>query len=521
MKIEFTIKQKLISLIASLLILLIIVSSVAIIKLQISSQQFEVVEKEDLPSITYSVSLNSIILEQEKLIYQFFFSDNISERDLAKKNFHQKEREFRHTLKEFMAQPLTSEEKQHLKEVNNQYDTFIFAAVNLFEDNRNHSSQVRNSIFNNFSAIAKDMSKTCSEFYLEEQRKVKETATASRVNASQTVKTTSLLGLFAVIIGVIMGAAISRSINQPIKNLILVSNNIAKGDLTQFADDQRRDELGILAGSFNQMIQGLNDLLKEIASQAEIQIQMAQDYSMKQMTQIKEVQDRLMQITGGIEETTSNIEIITYTTQTSSDSARERGEEAKQSTESIGNLTKDIKIIMDLTNYLLNQLAEIKSIAEIIGEFAEDTNLLALNASIEAARAGEFGRAFAVVAQEVRKLAEGSATSTKEIKDKLLDIQLSSDRLKDALQSGRDILPEAQKHVLQISAYLFGLISSLDKVSSEVINISAAMQEISASVQGINKDIDYINHLNEATTADLTEQAKSLRGVLEKFKVKD
>jgi methyl-accepting chemotaxis protein len=165
-----------------------------------------------------------------------------------------------------------------------------------------------------------------------------------------------------------------------------------------------------------------------------------------------------------------------------------------------------------------NSSAEIGEIVQVIEEIADQTNLLALNAAIEAARAGEQGRGFAVVADEVRKLAERTATATKQISQTIKQIQRDTDEAVNGMKRGDNEVQEGLTLAKQAGTALVGIVKGSREVESMVQGSANAMQQQSQTAQEIAKNVEHVSSSVHETTASLSEIARStenLRGLTE------
>ncbi|NIR27712.1 MAG: HAMP domain-containing protein, partial [Gammaproteobacteria bacterium] len=226
------------------------------------------------------------------------------------------------------------------------------------------------------------------------------------------------------------------------------AKNVADGDLTSTITLRSDDEMGSMAETLNQMIRTLNEAFTKIAGVSETvyaharQLSSSSDVLMQgtkqQSRQIDQVVTSSSEMSQSIIDVARNTSDASEATRQAADIAREGKVIVEESVEGILGLVKSIESISETIEGLGMRSSEIGEIVTVIEDIADQTNLLALNAAIEAARAGEQGRGFAVVADEVRKLAEKTSNATGEIAEKVAMIQEETGRTIAAIKEGNE-----------------------------------------------------------------------------------
>ncbi len=300
------------------------------------------------------------------------------------------------------------------------------------------------------------------------------------------------------------------SIVTPIQEGVAVLEIISSGDLTARVKNDYRGDLSKIKESINHVGDSIGKLIDEVSRAVEATASSSAEISSSAEELASGSQEQSMQsqeVSSAVEQMTKTIIETARNASNAADSSKEAKEQAVKGVDKVNNTKKGMDEIVQSTSGtgniikgLTNKTGQIGEITQVIDDIADQTNLLALNAAIEAARAGEQGRGFAVVADEVRKLAERTSKATKEIAETIKAIQKD---VVDADQSVEGAISAVNKGLVltnEVAESFTHILHSIDEVTSEIMLVAAASEEQSSTSEQISKNIEGMNHaINEST----------------------
>jgi methyl-accepting chemotaxis protein len=326
-----------------------------------------------------------------------------------------------------------------------------------------------------------------------------------------------------------------------IEIMLMELDKLSEGDLTVSLQNSNDDNIGQLFRSFMRSLDKVKELIRKVYESVEATASATNQITshteelangaLRQSTQTNEVATAIEEMTRTIVSTTLDIGTAAETAKKSSAMAIKGGEAVHQSLVKINKIADVVNKSADTVFSLGQNSDKIGEIIQVIDDIADQTNLLALNAAIEAARAGEQGRGFAVVADEVRKLAERTSKATKEISSMIKNIQIDTGKAVNSMKEGTKEVEIGKTLFNEAGNVLTEIVESGNKVSEIINHVAASSEEESATAEQIGKNIDVINHVTQDSSNGLQQIAVAaqelnrlmtgLHEMINKFKLKD
>ncbi|MFC4411705.1 methyl-accepting chemotaxis protein [Chungangia koreensis] len=403
---------------------------------------------------------------------------------------------------------------------------------------------------------------------LKQESLMKEMGADTVKAGSSTFMTSVILTIVMIIVGVVIAILTSQSITRPIKLVMDRMKAIASGDISKEPlPVKTKDETGQLIASTNVMASNMQQMLRKIG---EVSVTVAKQgeelaaAALETKTGATQITATMQEMAGGSEvQANSAAELASvmgifservseanekgdrvhdYSTSVLSmtSTGSQMMDESKEQMETINELVKDAVLKME---GLDAETQEITQLVSVIQDVAAQTNLLALNAAIEAARAGEQGKGFAVVADEVRKLAEQVSSSVTDITEIVTKIQTESNMVAKSLKGGYAEVEKGTEQIAETGNTLNEITSSVTRMVADITEVSENLTTLAANTQQMNNSIEEIASVSEeaaagmqqvvatteqagasmdqiaASTDELTKLAEELNGLVKQFKI--
>ena len=328
-----------------------------------------------------------------------------------------------------------------------------------------------------------------------------------------------LATVLALIFGVVAAWAITRQIVIPLNQTLSVAERIASGDLSHNLNSARQDELGQLQRAMQSMTVGLRELIggisdgvTQIASAAEQLSAVTEQTSSgvnSQKVETDQVATAMNEMAATVQEVARNAEEASEAAVAADQQAREGDKVVSEAIAQIERLATEVGNSTEAMGQLQRESDKIGSVLDVIKSVAQQTNLLALNAAIEAARAGEAGRGFAVVADEVRSLAQRTQKSTEEIEELIVGLQNGTQQVATIMDNSRGLTDNSVELTRRAGSALGNITRTVSTIQAMNSQIATAAEQQSAVAEEINRSVLNVRDISEQTAAASEETAAS------------
>ncbi|RDV26667.1 methyl-accepting chemotaxis protein [Alteromonas aestuariivivens] len=349
------------------------------------------------------------------------------------------------------------------------------------------------------------------------------------------------LVLLVAIISAAVFLGMRYFVTVPMSKLNSILHDIAEGDgdLTARINIDTNDELSLLAGSFNQFISRVQNIISDMMQAESNLLNVTQRIktitarSAQSSEQQKQLTDTSLQNLKQLSESTTEIarsaEESAANTQSANDVSASSQQKIRQNIEEIGNLVDNLKSTSTVVGELKTAADNIGKVLDVIKSIAEQTNLLALNAAIEAARAGESGRGFAVVADEVRSLASKTHDSTTEIEQIIAHLQNQADVSYQSTQRSTELVSQTIDSANETEISLNQIASQMESVNTMNAQVASATEQQSLVTRDVTSDMERISagaitlsqdaNAMQQATEELLQVEQMLESQIRRFKV--
>lgn len=396
--------------------------------------------------------------------------------------------------------------------------------------------------------IAEDMSKISESAALEQ--KAIEQSVLSIQHTSQTINL--LFTLIGVVLAGVIAVSVGSIISRPVLTMAQTMRTLAGGDLNvQIPDQERHDEVGIMAQALNIFHQGMvqnrqltaeqelsrqkretrsnyvEGLAKEFAEQSsqalsavEIAVTQLRSTADGMSNTAESTSSMATDVTHSAEEASTSVQTVASAAEELSSSINEIGRQVSKSLQIANNAMEKVTTTNTHVRNLADSAQKIDDVVSLINDIASQTNLLALNATIEAARAGEAGKGFAVVANEVKTLANQTARATEEITQQITSVQTATQRSVEAIDQIGSIIQTINQITTTIASSVEEQGAATQEIARNVQQAAENTQQVSSTITGVMhaaSDTGHAAHDVLDAATELSRRCDDLRGSVQHF----
>ncbi|MDP2751087.1 MAG: methyl-accepting chemotaxis protein [Rhodocyclaceae bacterium] len=330
--------------------------------------------------------------------------------------------------------------------------------------------------------------------------------------------------VLGVLLAFLAGVFLIRSIVTPLRQMASQFDHIAQGKLNNAIPEGHDNEIGQCFNALAKMQQGLREAMTGIAQSSarisgycgtlQVNIEQVTLRSDQQLDRARDVAVETEETSQSIAEVAANAKTTVDAAVTAQDIVRISNQQMVESMGSIGKVVHGVEMSSKTIREITTSVARVDAMSHVIKEIADQTNLLALNAAIEAARAGEAGRGFAVVADEVRKLAERTALSTTDISNMVADIQSISKSAVESIEQAGHEVDASIASITATSDTIFKIMTATNEVTDMAQQIAAATSQQSVATQEMAHNVEQLSQLVAENNLDTQSARQSTTGVM-------
>lgn len=561
--IMFTIRKKLYSGFLGILTLLVLAIVLSFIQISSVNDSYSTMMDQRVKQVVLAKDLVSMMNSRMAAGTGYLVTGENGEA----KNFKNSQQAFYETSEKMEAMINSTKGKELHSEIyrlSQKYDALMSKAFDFKMENK--TDEYTKIIAQQSMPVVDELTQRTDEFITMQNSEMKKEQLATNKKVATIQMVMIILGISATLLSFAIAFYMSKMISGPVTKMAAAAAKMAAGDLSvEKIVVKNKDEIRILADSFNRMTDNLRELIRQVSNasgqvaasseeltasaeqtskateQVTLSLQEVAVGSDRQVRSIEESANAIQELSVGIQQIAANAQNVTDYMNGTSNAATEGGAAVRQAAQQMIEINDTVSELNGVIKGLGERSAAIGQIVEVITGIASQTNLLALNAAIEAARAGEHGKGFAVVADEVQKLAEQSASSGRQISDLILMIQAETENAVQAMTITTQKVEKGIKVVDHTGQSFNHIQSSVKVVAARMEEVSFASQQMAASTEQIVGSIKMISRIAEesasasqlvsatseeqlasmeeisASASSLSEMAEELQGTISKF----
>ncbi len=468
--------------------------------------------------------------------------DNGAAQDTLKRDAHENVTVFRKLMAENRQRLGDKPIKSKLSSADQEMEKYIAMSESLitlaFSDNAGALRQL--DAFDKEFMQLNSLMASITEYVEAENLKTQKTSAATAASALNTIMSVSIISVALILL---VSFFIPRRVTHALDKIrllgVTVATASADGNLTLRADVSSNDEVGTLATHLNAILDNFRNAFLEIRDASERLVNASGEVasvSRETSAGVERQQSETEQVATAVNEMTATVQEIARNSVQAAQAATQGNEEASkgrrivaEAIDSMDVLSQQVDRTVEVLQKLKTDSGNIGVVLDVIRSIAEQTNLLALNAAIEAARAGEQGRGFAVVADEVRTLAQRTQQSTREIQEMIQRLQTGVGEVASTMEQGQQQTRAAVEKVSEAGGSLQSITASVGVITDMSTQIATATEEQSKVAEEVNRNISNISSVADLTataaqraataTEEIAGLSRNLQALVQKFRL--